>query len=73
MTPTRSVHDTVEARAARDPAFRAALLAEIGERSPAGEPDPGEAIRSRGVDGPMRMPGPVAPDGTARSRQGKQT
>lgn len=44
MALTRSFKDTVKARAARDPAFRDALLTEAVEQFLAGELDTGKAV-----------------------------
>lgn len=44
MALTRSFKDTVKSRAARDPAFRDALLTEAVEQFLAGELDTGKAV-----------------------------
>lgn len=44
MALSREFRDTVKARAERDPAFRAALLAEAVERLLAGDLDTGKAV-----------------------------
>ncbi|MBA8881814.1 hypothetical protein [Phyllobacterium myrsinacearum] len=44
MVLSRSFKDTVKARAARDPAFRAALLGEAVEAFAAGDADSGKAL-----------------------------
>ncbi len=44
MTLSRSFKETVKARAARDPEFRAALLGEAVEAFAAGEADTGKAL-----------------------------
>lgn len=44
MSLSRSFKETVKARAARDPAFRAALLGEAVEAFAAGEADTGKAL-----------------------------
>ncbi len=44
MALTRSVKDTIEARAERDPAFRNALLTEAVEQFLAGDVETGKAL-----------------------------
>ncbi|AWB24073.1 transcriptional regulator [Methylobacterium currus] len=50
MAPTRSVQDTLKARAERDPAFRDALLTEAVDPLLAGDLDTGKAILRDDID-----------------------
>ena len=50
MALSRSVKDTIKARAERDPAFRDALLAEAVEQFLAGDLETGNAILRTWID-----------------------
>lgn len=50
MALTRSVKDTIKARAERDPAFRGALLTEAVELTLAGELETGKTVLRMCVD-----------------------
>jgi hypothetical protein len=54
MPPTKAFKETVKARAARDPAFREALLKEALEQLLAGDLDTGETILRDYLDATQR-------------------